>query len=261
MKKTFRLSFIKTHKGCYSDQRIDKLIQEFKQNTNKSTVNILDVLNSNISIKDKEWFLWNNCNLSLKQKRELSLSLAWAVLPIFETKYSKDKRVRECLQAIEDFNNNLIHEDQLIIKKKAVDAAAADAAAAYADAAAAAADAAAAYADAAAAVCVDAAYAADAAAAAAAAAAAVCVDAAYAAAVAAAAAAAACVDAGDAADAAAAAAAAADAAAAVCVDAAYAADAAAAADAAVTADAVICFSELTYSQKLLQILINFVKNN
>jgi len=80
-------------------------------------------MESEISIKDKKWFLYNKGELSLNQKKKLSLKLAWGVLPIYENKYPNDSRVKDCLQAIEDFYNNKISIDILIAKKNAAYAA------------------------------------------------------------------------------------------------------------------------------------------
>jgi hypothetical protein len=139
MKKIFRKHEI--NYGCYTYNKFNNLWPKTK------SVSILQILKSPlITIKDKRYFIWKNCNLTLDQKKQLGLRLGWIVLPIFETKYPDDKRIRDCLQAIEDFNAGKISIDILKVKKSAaVDAAAAAAAAADAVAAAvAAADAAAA---------------------------------------------------------------------------------------------------------------------
>jgi hypothetical protein len=164
MKKSFTIAEIKQSKGCYSNERIDELKTKYSE-----TVTLKEILESEISIKDKRWFVYSACQLSLDEKKKLCLKLAWIVLPIYEAKYPKDSRVKECLQATEDYYNGGISIEELRVKRAAADAAddAADAAA-YADAYAAAAAAyaadaadAAAYADAYAAAA--AAYAADAA--------------------------------------------------------------------------------------------------
>ena len=71
--------------------------------------------------------------LNLEEKRELALQLAWSVLPIYESKYPNDSRVKDCLQAIEDYKNGKITIEILIEKRQ--HAAAAAVAAAAADAA------------------------------------------------------------------------------------------------------------------------------
>ena len=165
MKKEFTKQEIIDKKGCYSLEKVNQL-----SFINNDIISIETIINSEIPLKDKRWFIWNNCEITIDNKKELALKLAWCVLPIYENKYPNDLRVRECLQAINDFNAKLIMIDELIEKRKAAyaaDAAAADAAAYAAYAAAADAAAYAAYAADAAAYAADAAadaaaYAADA---------------------------------------------------------------------------------------------------
>jgi len=97
---------------------------------NNELITIQVILQSEISIKDKRWFVWNNCELSSDDKTDLALKLAWGVLPIYENKHPNDIRVRECLQATEDFKKGSITKNELWIKRLAAAAAyAADAAA------------------------------------------------------------------------------------------------------------------------------------
>ena len=167
MKTQFTHLELMNNKGCYSKEQALKFCQNRPE-----IVTIKEILESEISIKDKTWFIYNSCALSLDEKKKLCIKLAWIVLPIYEEKYPNDTRIKEYLQAAEDFYMGKITKEELIRQKRnAADAAyaaadAADAAyAAYAaDAYAAyAADAAAAYAAyAAAAYAAYAAYAADA---------------------------------------------------------------------------------------------------
>lgn len=83
------------------------------------------MLNSEINVKDKRWFLFNACGLTTKQRIELALRAAKLVLPIYEEKYPDDKRVRECLEAIDLFNEGKITRDELLEKRRAAAAAAA----------------------------------------------------------------------------------------------------------------------------------------
>jgi len=96
-----------------------------------------------ISVRDKFYFIRHYTELSLKERQSLTLVCAKVSVEIYEKKYPKDRRVRDCVEAIELFNNGSITKDELMDKRAAA-AAAADAAYAYAYAAAAAADAAAA---------------------------------------------------------------------------------------------------------------------
>ena len=160
MKNTFNKTT--SNFGCYGRKKADT----FLPNEN---FDISDVLNSNVSIKDKAWFIRRNCEFTDTEYRKFAIGCAICVLPIYEARYPENKAPREAIQAAQDYLNKTISIEELRTKRAAYAAAdaadAADAAAYAADAAAAAADDAAAYA---AAYAADAAaYAADAAAAAA----------------------------------------------------------------------------------------------
>jgi len=148
----YNKEYFLTHRGCYSAEKMAGLCD------NNPHSNIQEFLNWDISIKDKFYFVRNYTELTIKQKQLFALMCAKVSLEIYENKYPNDKRVRECIEATEQFLDGKITKEDLLIKRNA----AADAdAAAYAAAYAAAADAAAAYAAADAAVYA-AAYAADA---------------------------------------------------------------------------------------------------
>ena len=129
MKTTFTKKDMMQRKGCYSMQRVVDLF--FTDNTE---ITIETILTSSIPIKDKRWFVYNSCDLTLDEKKKLSLLLSWAVLPIFETKNPNDNRVRECLEGIEKFIKGEITKEELLILKRAAAYAADTAADAYADA-------------------------------------------------------------------------------------------------------------------------------
>jgi hypothetical protein len=141
MKTIFTKDEIMTNKGCYGADRITELFYKYKES--KKGYSIKQILKSEISIKDKRWFVYNHCKLSLDEKKKLSLKLAWIVLPVYEKKYVGDLRVRNCLQATEDFYSKKISIEVLREKRNAADyavAAAADAAGAIVAAGAIAAD-------------------------------------------------------------------------------------------------------------------------
>jgi hypothetical protein len=172
MKKTFTKDFYLSHRGCYEFNKMFNLV------VNNPHETIEDFLNWDISIKDKFYFLFNYCNLTLRNQQDMALMCAKIVLPIYEKQFPNDSRVMECIHATELFLNGEITHEQLIEKREAAYDAAANAAAnAYVDAAAA--DAAYSAAAAAAADAANAAAAADAAYSAAAAAADAAADAAY----------------------------------------------------------------------------------
>ena len=136
-KNLFTKKEILANCGCYSQKKANQVLTFVEE-----PVTIQAIMDLNIPLKDKRWFVWNACQLSLDQKKELALKLAWIVLPIYEEKYPNDSRVKDCLQATEDFNNNLITKKGLREKRDAAayaadaaDAAAAAAADAAADAA------------------------------------------------------------------------------------------------------------------------------
>ena len=114
MKTTFTKKDMMQRKGCYSMQRVVDLF--FTDNTE---ITIETILTSSIPIKDKRWFVYNSCDLTLDEEKKLSLLLSWAVLPIFETKNPNDNRVRECLEGIEKFIKGEITKEELLILKRA----------------------------------------------------------------------------------------------------------------------------------------------
>jgi len=150
MKKLFTPQYIEANKGCYSFEQVRNL-----SFMSKKEITIGDIIDSEISLEDKFWFVLNKINLSVRQKQDLAIMLAEAVLEIYEKRYLDNKAPREAIQAAKDYLNGTITKEILLQKRHAAAYAAAYAADA-ADAAAAtayAADAAAAtaYADAAAA--------------------------------------------------------------------------------------------------------------
>ena len=134
MKTKFTQSELLDGRGCYSTSDIFDLLIKYG---NKKTYLINKILKSDIPLKDKQWFVYNNCNLTLQEKRDLAVKLAWCVLPIYENKYPSDNRIKDCLQAIEDFKIGKITMDILREKRNKAYAAyaAASAAANAADAA------------------------------------------------------------------------------------------------------------------------------
>lgn len=114
MKTKFTHEELRNAKGCYSLEDINILIEKH----GKKIITIKSILNCDISIRDKTWFVYNSCDLTLDEKKKLSLLLSWAVLPIFETKYPNDNRVRECLNGIEKFIKGEITKEELIILRR-----------------------------------------------------------------------------------------------------------------------------------------------
>lgn len=80
---------------------------------------IIEFLDWPISVKDKFYFIRHYTELTLKERQSLSLLYAKVSLDIYEKKYPNDKRVRECVEAIEAFNSGNITRDELMNKRAA----------------------------------------------------------------------------------------------------------------------------------------------
>jgi hypothetical protein len=130
MKKTFTKDFYLSHRGCYEFNKMFNLV------VNNPHETIEDFLNWDISIKDKFFFLFNYCNLTLRNKQDMALLCAKVVLLVYEKQFPNDSRVMECIHATELFLNGEITHEQLIEKRAAADDAADAAAYAVANAAA-----------------------------------------------------------------------------------------------------------------------------
>lgn len=124
MKITFTKST--TNFGCYVYDRHNAQHQFIKTND----FSISDVLNADVPLKDKAWFIRNNCQLTTEEYRKMAIGCALIVLPIYEAKHPKSQAPREAIQAAQDYLNGLIEIEELRIKRSA--AYAADAYAAYA---------------------------------------------------------------------------------------------------------------------------------
>lgn len=125
MKKEFSKEYILKNMDCYKIKQVEAL-----SFINQESIKIEDIINSEMSLRDKGWFLVRKCELTIKEKAELAYKLASVVLPIFEAKRPGDNRVKECLEAIQQFNLGKITRYQLMIKRYA--AYTADDASAYA---------------------------------------------------------------------------------------------------------------------------------
>lgn len=119
MKKEFSKEYILKNKGCYETEQVEAL-----SFINQESIKIEDIIGSEMPLKDKCWFLVRKCELTNKEKAELTYELASVVLPIFEAKRPGDSRVKECLEAIQQFKLGKIDRDQLLIKRHAAAAAA-----------------------------------------------------------------------------------------------------------------------------------------
>ena len=127
MKKTFTKKYIAENKGCYSIDKVNTLSFYTKEE-----ITIEEISESEISLKDKFWFLVKKCELTTLQKQLLAISVAESVLPIYEAKYPGNYAPREAIQAAKDYLAGSITIDILRTKRAATDStyAATDAAAA-----------------------------------------------------------------------------------------------------------------------------------
>ena len=138
MKKTFTSEYVMANRGCYDREQVKNL-----SFYSKKRIHIKDLFKSELNTKDAYWFLFKKCDLTLKEKLSHCLELAEIVLPICEKTSPDDKRLRDCICAVKDFNKGKISRSDLqTYTAHAYNAAYDASASASADAAVAAADAA-----------------------------------------------------------------------------------------------------------------------
>jgi hypothetical protein len=120
--------------GCYGPKKASSYLPN-------ENFTIADVLNANVRLRDKAWFIRNNCQFTDDEYRQYAIGCALCVLPIYEKRYPGNNAPREAIEAGKAYLAGTINIDVLREKR--------DAAAYAADASADAAYAASAYADAA----------------------------------------------------------------------------------------------------------------
>lgn len=104
--------------GCYSQKQL--LTCSFMQN---GQITLEGIINSEIPLKDKYWFVCKKV-FTEDQNKEVAIAVAEIILPVFELKYTKDKRPRECIEAAKLFMSGHISFEQLREKENAAYAAA-----------------------------------------------------------------------------------------------------------------------------------------
>jgi len=129
MKTIFTKQEMLQLKGCYSKEDLNRC-----SFMNQPEITLESILNSEIPLKDKSWFIRNSIGLTDKELREFAIGCALVVLPIYENKYPNNNAPRKAIGAAKKYlNNEISKEDLAIFRKNAADAAdAADADAAYA---------------------------------------------------------------------------------------------------------------------------------
>jgi len=126
MKKEFNKQYIVDNKGCYKSEQVMNL-----SFIKKEIISINDIIESEISLKDKYWWVIRKCDLTLTQKQMIAIGVAEIVLEIYETKYPDNKVPREAIQAAKDYLAGSVTSEFLRSKRNTA-AYAADAYAAYA---------------------------------------------------------------------------------------------------------------------------------
>lgn len=106
MKTQFKKS--ETNFRRYEKTQVDALLQN-------EDFTIEEVLNTDMTFKDKVQFIVKNCDLTYSQKYQLSINIAYSILPIFEEKYPDDNRVRKCLEVTQAYIDGNATEGELIV--------------------------------------------------------------------------------------------------------------------------------------------------
>ena len=93
MKKQFTKTEMTTLKGCYSIETLNACsFMKLKQ------ITIESILESEIPLIDKLWFVFASCDIELKDKLLLCFEISKIVLPIYNEQYPNDDRVTKCIQ-------------------------------------------------------------------------------------------------------------------------------------------------------------------
>ena len=126
MQQVFAHEFMHQNKGCYSREQLDSC--SFMKG---GAVTLDRILHSEISLKDKYWFVCKKL-ATTEENQAIAIRTAEIVLPIYEGMYPDNKAPRECIEAVKAFLAGTIGIGELLKKRKAAAADAADAAAASA---------------------------------------------------------------------------------------------------------------------------------
>ncbi len=95
MQTEFSKEYMRTHKCCYTDERLNAC--SFMQGDG-DTVTLAAILDSEIPLNHKLWFCIYKTQLDTEQVR-FTLVCARAVLPIYEAVHPENTRLRACLEA------------------------------------------------------------------------------------------------------------------------------------------------------------------
>jgi hypothetical protein len=98
MKKEFTKEYILSNRGCYSEEQVEGL-----SFINKETITLKDMLTSELSLKNKFWWLCKKCELTKDENILIAIKCAKIVLHLYEDKYPKDDRPRKAILAAEKY--------------------------------------------------------------------------------------------------------------------------------------------------------------
>lgn len=107
MQKTFTLEFMLANRGCYS--------VEYLMNCsfmNNESVLLLDIVYSEIPIRDKYWFFCFRI-ASIGQSKQIGIIIADLTLPLFESRYPGNMLIRECVEACRLYIGGVISFEKL----------------------------------------------------------------------------------------------------------------------------------------------------
>ena len=90
MKHEFTKQEILSNRGCYERNEVENL-----SFINNEPISLIDIVKSEIPLKDKFWFVIRKCDLTNIEKVIIAVSVAEIVLPIYEEKNSDKKRLKK----------------------------------------------------------------------------------------------------------------------------------------------------------------------
>ena|SRR3990167_5097159 len=122
MKTEFTKQYILENRGCYSTEQVEAI-----PSINAEIITLQNLFDE-LPTEDFRWWLAKKCELPRNQQVSLAIHCAEFVIPIYEKEYPNDSRVRDCVQAVKDFELGKINRDELLEKHAADAADAADAA-------------------------------------------------------------------------------------------------------------------------------------
>ena len=117
MKTKFTKKFMRENCGCYKEEELNNC--SFMK---LMTITLADIINSEIPIKDKFWFVCRKA-ATMDETQAIAIACARTVLPIYESRHPDDVRVRNCIEAAEKYLRKEISIDELINARIAADAA------------------------------------------------------------------------------------------------------------------------------------------